>query len=173
MDDQLAIAAYKHNDKQSLKTAKLLTKKLANCYDKTMIMEIKPEDTNSNLEENELTNHRGKVHFLEAYVHFEKDNIYISHANKNETTLIKQHPTQKFLRYHHETSYAPQSLKRGTIIETLIRTQRYSHSHHQLKESIKLIKIELELLGYKNNFLKNIIRHLKRTRPTEWNQIEF
>ena len=48
MDDQIAIAAYKKNDKIGRRNAIIFVEQLSNCYDKEMVMENEATNISEN-----------------------------------------------------------------------------------------------------------------------------
>ena len=61
----------------------------------------------------------------------------------------------------------------GAIIETLVRTSRYTSNFADLKESTRLCRQELSILGYPKPFFNRALKKLRRTRPEIWAKMKI
>ena len=156
MDDQIAIAAYKKNDKIGRRDAIFFVEQLSNCYDKEMVMENEATNISQN---NKKTTSDSEFNFLEATVIFSKHKITIKHLNKNQQ-FIEQRNKQKRFRYQHFESFTPNKQKMGTVIETAIRMSRYTSCKSDLIKSIKLTIQELKILLYPTQFIKKTLQKI-------------
>jgi len=163
VDDQFALAYYDARNPESKVDAIRLVESLSECYDDKMQM----ENEACNYDESNHVTHTSNFVFLEARVHFDGHTIFSKHNNKNEPS-IRNENKQKFFRYHHFDSFSSNQQKVGSIIETLVRTSRYTSNVSDLKESTKLCRRELSLLGYPTKFFNRALKKLRRTRPDTW-----
>ena len=168
VDDQLALAFYNTSDPQSKLDAIHLVEELSECYDEKMTM----ENEACNYNDSNSVIHTSNFVFLEARVHFDGHTICSKHNNKNELS-VREENKQKFFRYHHFDSFASRQQKIGAIIETLVRTSRYTSNFADLKESTRLCRRELSILGYPKPFFNRALKKLRRTRPEIWAKMKI
>ena len=96
----------------------------------------------------------------------------IRYLNKNEDAIQKYKPAQTTLRLQHNNSFSSIQQKMGTIIGEITRIKRLTLHTNTTLEQIRILQLELDLLGYERSTIHRVAeKTYRKTGDQAWSAI--